>query len=487
LVVALSALALLILSHAQASADSPLFWSAPVSIDGSNRIDSLSCPSTTLCVAGDAFGNVLTSTNPAGGAGAWSSSTVDEGDFLLGFSCPSTSLCVGAGYDGNVVTSTNPTGGAAAWGVVHVIGPFGVGLVDVSCASTSLCVAAEQDSGIFHSSNPAAETWESTGEIGTNGLNAISCPTTSLCVAGDKNGHILGSTNPTGNATAWSSASVDGSNAITSISCSSASFCTAVDDAGNVLTSTNPTGGTPAWKLAAITDTGFRALSCPTASFCVAADENNIWQSEDPSAGAGAWTKTPGIEIVDAISCPSASFCAAVDGFGHALIGTAEPQPPHTLTIAKTGSGTGTVASTPVGIDCGASCSHVFDGGMTVTLTATANPGSLFEGWSGGGCSGVGICHVRIGADISVTAKFTPEIEEEGGGSIGQAGSPSASPPPVSPVLPVARSAHKKPLKCHKGFKKKRVHGKARCVKTRHRRGSSTSAAAMSKSLYKPD
>jgi hypothetical protein len=467
LLAALPVLGLLALPSS-ALAGTPLFWSLPVSIDGTNRIDSLSCPSTTLCVAGDAYGNVLTSTDPAGGAGAWTSSNVDEGDFLLDFSCPSTSLCVGAGYDGNVVTSTNPTGGAAAWGLVHVVGaPFGVGLVGISCPSTTLCVASEQDGGIFHSSNPAAETWEGSGEIGTDGLSGLSCPTTSLCVAGDYAGHILSSTEPTGKAATWSSASVDSSNTITGLSCPSASFCVAVDGAeegsvSNVLTSSNPTGGTAAWKLAAITDTGFRALSCPSVSFCVAADESNIWESEDPSAGAEAWTKTPGIEIVDAISCPSASFCVAVDGDGRVLIGTSEPQTPHSLTVAKIGSGTGTVVSTPTGIDCGTSCSHIFGGGTTVTLTATQNPGSLFEGWSGGGCTGVGICNVRIGADTSVTAKFAPEVEEEGGGGPGPAPVPSPSPAP-SPIK------HKKPHKCRKGFKKRKVHGKVRCVKVKQK------------------
>jgi subtilisin family serine protease len=79
----------------------------------------------------------------------------------------------------------------------------------------------------------------------------------------------------------------------------------------------------------------------------------------------------------------------------------------HTLTVTKGGAGTGTVTSSPAGIDCGSTCSHSFDAGTSVTLTATATAGSSFAGWSGGGCSGTGTCQVTMNAATSVTATFT--------------------------------------------------------------------------------
>ncbi len=79
----------------------------------------------------------------------------------------------------------------------------------------------------------------------------------------------------------------------------------------------------------------------------------------------------------------------------------------HTLTVAKAGSGSGTVTSSPAGIDCGATCSDAFTDGTMVTLTATAAAGSTFAGWSGGGCSGTGACTVTISANTTVTATFT--------------------------------------------------------------------------------
>ena len=41
------------------------------------------------------------------------------------------------------------------------------------------------------------------------------------------------------------------------------------------------------------------------------------------------------------------------------------------------------------------------------TLSATANSGSTFAGWSGGGCTGTGYCRVILNSDTTVDAKFT--------------------------------------------------------------------------------
>jgi List-Bact-rpt repeat protein/VCBS repeat protein len=82
------------------------------------------------------------------------------------------------------------------------------------------------------------------------------------------------------------------------------------------------------------------------------------------------------------------------------------PATPHTLTVSKSGPGSGSVTSIPTGIDCGATCSADFGPGTHVTLTATPIPGDLFDGWSGGGCSGTGTCEVNLNADTTVTADF---------------------------------------------------------------------------------
>jgi len=76
------------------------------------------------------------------------------------------------------------------------------------------------------------------------------------------------------------------------------------------------------------------------------------------------------------------------------------------LTVSKTGAGTGTVTSAPAGIACGTTCSATFASGTAVTLTATPAAGSTFTGWSGS-CAGTGTCSVTMSAAQAVTASFT--------------------------------------------------------------------------------
>jgi Tfp pilus assembly protein PilW len=80
--------------------------------------------------------------------------------------------------------------------------------------------------------------------------------------------------------------------------------------------------------------------------------------------------------------------------------------PSYALSISKAGSGSGTVSSSS-GIDCGSTCSQNYAFGTQVTLSAAAASGSTFAGWSGGNCSGNGICTVIMNAAQSVTATFT--------------------------------------------------------------------------------
>ena len=78
------------------------------------------------------------------------------------------------------------------------------------------------------------------------------------------------------------------------------------------------------------------------------------------------------------------------------------------LTVTKAGTGSGTIASSPTGIGCGASsCGGNFDSGATVTLIATPDTGSSFSGWSGNAaCSGTGTCVVVMSAAQNVTATY---------------------------------------------------------------------------------
>jgi hypothetical protein len=76
------------------------------------------------------------------------------------------------------------------------------------------------------------------------------------------------------------------------------------------------------------------------------------------------------------------------------------------LTVTKDGPGSGSVVSSPAGIDCGVDCSEEYSDGTVVTLVATPADGSAFLGWAGAGCSGTGACILTMDAARSVTATF---------------------------------------------------------------------------------
>ncbi len=85
----------------------------------------------------------------------------------------------------------------------------------------------------------------------------------------------------------------------------------------------------------------------------------------------------------------------------------------YTLTVEKTGNGTGRVTSDPQGVDCGGTCAAEWEAGAQVTLAAQADQGAVFSGW-GGPCHGDGPCTVTLDGDVTVTAIFEPMISAIG-------------------------------------------------------------------------
>jgi phospholipase C len=81
---------------------------------------------------------------------------------------------------------------------------------------------------------------------------------------------------------------------------------------------------------------------------------------------------------------------------------------PVQLSVVLAGAGTGSVSSTPAGINCGTTCAAIFNAGTQVTLTATLLNNSTFGGWSGG-CSGTQLtCEITLNAATQVNATFNP-------------------------------------------------------------------------------
>jgi subtilisin family serine protease len=154
------------------------------------------------------------------------------------------------------------------------------------------------------------------------------------------------------------------------------------------------------------------------------ADSTSVTLTATPAAGStfGGWTG----------ACSGSGQCTLTMNADHTVSATFLP--PKQLSVSKTGSGSGSITSSPAGISCGSTCSHSFGYGTSVHLTATPATGSSFAGWTGG-CSGTGSCTVSMIQARSVTAafKFIPEnLKVARAGAAAGAGTVTSSPAGIS-------------------------------------------------------
>jgi len=99
--------------------------------------------------------------------------------------------------------------------------------------------------------------------------------------------------------------------------------------------------------------------------------------------------------------CTGTGACQVTMDAGRSVFATFAPL--HSLTVAV--SGPGAVTSAPPGIACPTDCGEAFLDGTPVALSATADPGAFFVGWSGD-CTGTGSCDLTMDGPRSVAAAF---------------------------------------------------------------------------------
>ena len=172
-------------------------------------------------------------------------------------------------------------------------------------------------------------------------------------------------------------------------------------------------GGRPTGTLAAGTTQTTLSLVTGEAATCRFATSTGV----PYGAMAGMFTTTGGTSHATTVGglanggtytfsvrCQDAAGNVNPDDFTIAFSVASAPPPRFTLSVDR--AGTGSVTSTPSGIDCGATCSAAYDGDTVVTLAATPADGSTFKGWSG--CDRVSgtTCTVTMNAPRSVTASF---------------------------------------------------------------------------------
>ena len=127
--------------------------------------------------------------------------------------------------------------------------------------------------------------------------------------------------------------------------------------------------------------------------------------------------------------CTGTGNCTVTMSAAHSVTATFTAIP-YTLSVARTGAGSGVVSAAAAGIDCGSTCSKVLNAGTSVTLSAVAATGSRFAGWSGA-CTGTALsCTVSMSQSRSVTASFSLlsfalTVAKDGTGTGSVASSPS--------------------------------------------------------------
>jgi hypothetical protein len=328
----------------------------------SESLSGVSCPTETLCIAVGAGDTLAFSQAPTGGRASWHVVTPPypvgpgvtciegephcptPGGRLQAVSCASPSFCVAITYEGFVYVSTDPTGGAGAWSptVINESGGNGAThLTAVSCPSPSLCVAVSGGSNnsnggrVLTSTDPTSGQWQ-VARLGSSfDLRGVSCGTPSFCIAVAREGRLFASTDPTGGASAWREVGTPGGPGdLEGIDCIEISFCAAGNAGGNILTSAEPATGA-AWSEAnAGGSVQITGVSCPTPSRCVAVDNNgDVLTSIDPTGEAGSWHfenlvpfhhefGQPTRNALFSASCASTSLCALVGSDGRIFTST---------------------------------------------------------------------------------------------------------------------------------------------------------------------
>lgn len=225
-------------------------WSAASPAAGtgsaSPQFYAVSCPSKTLCVAITGNGQVAVSTDPAGGASAWTLEDIDGTAPLAGVACPTSSECLISDLQGNLFTATDPAGGASAWTAVKMP----TSLWQFTCPAASLCVGRTGNAQVAVSTHPTSGKWTLTKQ---SDVQSVTCPSASLCLAVD-GGKVSYTTAPaSGRWTSYNVSQAAGS--LSSIACPTTTLCIASEGGsignggdGNVLESTNPTAPAARWS-----------------------------------------------------------------------------------------------------------------------------------------------------------------------------------------------------------------------------------------------
>jgi hypothetical protein len=178
------------------------------------------------------------------------------------------------------------------------------------------------------------------------------------------------------------------------------------DDVGQFTSLVLDSSGNPVISYYDETNTDLKLATCDDAD---CAGDNESLLTVDSTDDVGSNTSL----VLDASGFPVISyFDNTSDDVKLAHCDNTLCVPSFTLTVDGSGTGSGSVSggslsscTITAGVTSG-TCTDTETFGTVITLTATADAGSTFTGWSGGGCSGTDPCDVTLSSDTTVTATF---------------------------------------------------------------------------------
>jgi hypothetical protein len=336
-----------------------------------DTLADISCAVAAQCTAVGTFTGTTTEKVliESGGPGHWSVATAPSpgGNFnsqLTSVSCPSTTFCMAVGFslpgfDSTTASQLAEVWHGSTWQIVPSPDPgtnHGSSLDQVSCTSATFCVAVgitEQNNGTAKSPDFVFQqlietwngaTWQITSDTSPAGstsssLDMVSCASATFCLAigaksaGSGSGTLL---TESFNGMVWAPVSTTGQlAALARISCTSATFCMGVGADGQNSMAQSWNGS--AWKTLAVPGpkpagndgSALGDLSCTSPTACTAigdtdfliAEAENTGDDDHPYAqswNGSAWgaavnlpvaTDTQGTTLTG-ISCPAPGTCS---------------------------------------------------------------------------------------------------------------------------------------------------------------------------------
>jgi photosystem II stability/assembly factor-like uncharacterized protein len=277
------------------------------SVVSTNLLNSVSCSGSTCVAVGNAVSSVGTIAYSSDSGHSWtrSSSGVPTVN-LNSVSCKSSTTCVAAGNSGTIVYSSD---GGVSWSAAVGTLLTSNNYNGVSCIGSS-CVAVGTNTTSVSSSTDSGQTWASvTTGITTGVLNDVGCTATYCVAVGTSTNRVIRSS--TSDGTAWSTPTTSTLTASVSqlaVRCTG-TICVAGSSTGAQIGYSSDSGNSWAVTATGLGTATINSTEC-TSNTCLAATNSLFYRSTDRGATWSAPAGMPTTTQQD-ITCSGAT-CLSV-------------------------------------------------------------------------------------------------------------------------------------------------------------------------------